>query len=118
MTDLEYVRRLGIIYQEVLKLRKDSDYRVNQPQMDKFVKVLDFFMDEASAQGGTVEPVKLVPKEGCGDLTAMFLVFNLYGDKVLRFCDVMRNCSAIGIDTLADGRLCIACTVPDVYVHI
>lgn len=115
MTGEEYVRRLGVLYDEILRLRKDDDYAVNQPQMDKLVAVLNFFLDAASELDGKVEPVMLAPKEEHGGVTATFLVFDIYGDKVQRFCDVMRHTSAITIDS-ADEGICISCTVPDVFV--
>lgn len=107
------------MYEEVLKLRKDSDYVVNQPQMDKFVKVLDFFLKHtASDPDADVEPVDLTPSEMHGGVTATFLVFDIYGDLVTEFCDTIRNCAAITIDAMTDGRVCISCTVPDVFVPI
>ncbi len=117
MSNEEYVKRLGILYDKVLSLRKDEDYVVNQPQMDKLVEVLDFFLDAAERLDGSVEPVALQPREEHGGVTATFLVFDLAGEQVTRFCDVMRNCSAIGIDTTVNGEVCISCTVPQVFVH-
>lgn len=117
MTDEQYVQRLGFIYNKVLSLRKDEDYIVNQPQMDKLVAVLDFFLDTAKKLDGKVESVDLTPREEHGGVTATFLVFDLYGEAIPRFCDVMRGCSAIGIDTTIKGEVCIACTIPNVFVH-
>lgn len=117
LTNEEYVARLGVLYDKVLGLRKDADYIVNQPQMDKLIAVLEFFLDTANELDGRVEPVKLKPKEEHGGVTATFLVFDLYDQKVLRFCEVMKACSAITIDTTSEGEVCISCTVPDVFVH-
>lgn len=117
MTNEEYVRRLGTLYSKVLDLRKDSDYIVNQSQMDKLVAVLEFFLDTAKALDGKVEPVRLKPREEHGGVTATFLVFDLFDDKVVRFCDVMKACSAITIDATTDGEVCISCTVPNVFIH-
>lgn len=116
MTNEEYVRRLGILYNKVLSLRKDADYIINQPQMDKLIKVLDFFIDASENLGGNVEPVNLRPREEHGGVTATFVVFDLYEEQVLRFCDVMKACSAITIDSTSDGEVCISCTIPHVFV--
>lgn len=116
MTNEEYVKHLGILYNEILNLRKDEDYVVNQPQMDKLVEVLEFFLDAAKRLDGSVEPVVLQPKEEHGGVTATFLVFDLAGEQVAKFCDVMRNCSAIGVDAKTNGEVCISCTVPKVFV--
>lgn len=117
MNDVEYVRRLGVLYQEVLKLRKNDEYRINQIQMDKFTKVLDFFMKH-TIDDDYVDPVDIAPEELHGGVTAVFVVFDVCGDEVLEFCEVMKACSAITIDSLEDGRICISCTVPDVFVPV
>lgn len=117
MSNEEYVRRLGSLYAEVLSLRKDSDYAVNQPQMDKLVEVLEFFLDAARRLNGNVEPVRLVPRQEHGGVTATFVVFDIIGDDILKFCDVMRHTSAITIDGTEDG-ICISVTVPEVFVPL
>lgn len=117
MNDAEYVKRLGILYNKVLSLREDEGFVINQPQMDKLVKVMTFFMDETQAQEGFLEPVKLAPREEHGGVTATFLVFDIIDDTVQRFCDVMRNCSAITIDCTDEG-VCISCTIPNVFVPV
>ena len=115
MSDEEYVRQFGTLYNQVMNLKDDKDYVINAPQMEKLVKVLGFFIDEAKKQDGKVEPLSLSPREEHGGVTATFLVFDIYGDTVKRFCDVMRECSALGIDTCKDGA-CISCTIPNVFV--
>lgn len=117
MTNEEYVRRMAVLYDKVLSLRKDSDYIVNQPQMDKLIAVLEFFLDSARRLDGKVEPVTLKPREEHGGVTATFLVFDLFNEQVQRFCEVMKACSAITIDTLTSGGVCISCTVPEVFTH-
>ena len=115
MTNEEYIARIGALYSKIMSIRKDSDFVVNQPQMDKLVDVLTFFMDTAKKLDGKVEPVKLVPREEHGGVTATFLVFDIYGDDVARFCDVMRYASAIGIDSMDEG-ICISVTIPNVFI--
>lgn len=115
MTNEEYLARIGTLYNKIMSIRKDSDFIVNQPQMDKLVDVLTFFMDAARDLDGRVEPVKLVPREEHGGVTATFLVFDVYGDGVKRFCDVMRSASAISIDSMDEG-ICISVTIPNVFI--
>lgn len=116
MTDVEYIKRITQLYGAVLSLRKDDDYVVNQPQMDKFVEVLDFFMNEARENHGKIEPVNLSPKEEHGGVTATFIVFDIYGEDIQKFCKVMSYTSAITIDGTEDG-ICISVTVPEVFVQ-
>lgn len=117
LSNEEYVRRLAVMYNEVMKLRRDEDYVVNQPQMDKLIKLLEFFLDSAKELKGNVEPVELRPREEHGGVTATFLVFDVYGDNVKKFCNVLSACSAVSIDAKTNGEVCISCTIPDVFVH-
>ena len=116
MTDEEYIRRIGQLYNHILSLRKDADYVVNQPQMDKLVELLDYFIAKANALDGEVQKVNLKPAEIHGGVTAHFLVFDTHGDDVQKFCKVLSYCSAIGIDALESGDVCIDCTIPNVFI--
>lgn len=116
MTNEEYVRKLGIMYQKILDARSDEDFIVNQPQMDKLMKIVEFFVDATMRLKGSVEKVDIAPREEHGGVTARFIIFTVRGDTVQKFCDVMRFCSAISIDSTDEG-ICISCTVPNVFVH-
>lgn len=115
MTNEEYVRRIGIMYEKILELRKSGDYIVNQPQMDKLVDIYKLFLEIADDGPDEVEPFLMAPKEEHGGVTAHFVVFDVYGDMVKRFTDALSVCSAIGID-VANGKVCISCTVPNCFV--
>ncbi len=117
MTDAEYVKRISQLYSAILNLRDDEDYAINQPQMDKLIEVLEFFMNAAQNSNGKVEPISLVPKEEHGGVTATFIVFDIYGDDIQRYCKVMSYTSAITIDGTEDG-ICISVTVPEVFVPV
>ena len=117
MTNEEYVSRLGKLYDKILSLRRDDEYIINQPQFEKLIEVLNFFMDSAKDGSGKVEPVKLIPREEHGGVTATFLAFDIYGEAVQKFCEVMRFTSAITIDATTQGEVCISVTVPEVFVH-
>lgn len=112
----KYVEKLAAMYSQIMDLRKDDDYVVNQPQMDHLMKIVEFFIDAANEQGGKVQPLKLIPREERGGVTASFVVFDIFGEQVLRFCDVMRNASAISIDG-GEDCIYISCTVPNVFIH-
>lgn len=116
MENEEYVRRLGFLYEKVMSLRKDEDYVVYQPQMNKLIEVLEFFLNTAKECSGEVEPVMLSPREEHGGVTATFLVFDIYGEGIQQFCNVIRHCSVLTIDSTTDG-ICISVTVPNVFIH-
>lgn len=117
LTNEEYVKRLGQLYEKVLSLRDDDNYVINQPQMDKLIEVLNFFLDAAQKCNGKVEPVKLTPRAEHGGVTATFLVFDIYGEDIQKYCEVMSYTSAITIDATEDG-ICMSVTVPEVFVPI
>lgn len=117
MTDTEYVKRITQLYSTILSLRKDDNYAINQPQMDKLIEVLDFFMNIARKSNGKVEPVSLLPREEHGGVTATFIVFDIYGEDIQNYCKVMSYTSAITIDGTEDG-ICISVTVPEVFVPV
>lgn len=111
-----YVKRLGEIYHKVMDLRTDDNYVVNQPQMEKLTDVLNFFLDMSNKCNGEVEPVALIPKEEHGGVTAKFVVFDIFGDDIQRFCEVIKHTSALTIDSELDNKICISVTVPEVFV--
>ena len=116
LTDRELAARLTAMYNEVIRLRKDEDFAVNQPQMDKFLAVIRFYLDMSEYLNGSIDEVSLVPTKEHGGVTATFQVFDLYGDQVQKFCEVMSGCSAISIDIAEDDKVCISCTVPNVFI--
>lgn len=116
MTDEQFVRELGSLYEKVMELRKNEDYVVNQAQMDKFVEVLTFFTKATKKGHGKVESIDLKPKEEHGGLTATFVVFDVYGEEeVQKFSKVISYASAVTIDGTSDG-ICISLTIPNVFV--
>lgn len=70
MTNEEYVRRIGVMYEKILELRKSGDYIVNQPQMDKLIDIYKFFLEVADDDFDEVEPFLMDPKEEHGGVTA------------------------------------------------
>lgn len=117
MNDEEFVRRLGQIYEKVMELRRDEDYEVNQPQMDKLIQLYRFFKDKEHSPEDKVEGLDLVPREECAGITANFLVFSLNGpEQVQAFCNVLQYCSAFDVDVVDGNKVSIGCTIPDVFV--
>lgn len=43
MSNEDFVRRFGVLCDEVFKARRDSDYLINESQMAKFEKLVRFF---------------------------------------------------------------------------
>lgn len=117
MNNFDSVKKMGELYEEILRFRKDDDYEINPAQLDKLVQVTAFFMDAAKQLDGRVEPVRLVPREEHSGVTAEFPVFDIVGEDIHWLCDVMQHCSALTIDPAGEG-VCISCTVPDVFIPV
>lgn len=115
MSDEEFVRRMGQIYNNLLKIQKDEDYVINQPQMEKFCDIYGFLLETVKKCGGKVDKSVLVPREECGGINAYFTVLDIWGDSVKKFCDVMQHASAFSIDSTNDG-ICLSITVPNVFI--
>lgn len=115
MDNVWFIKKFGEIYNRVMSLRKNEDYVVNPRQMDRFLDLVNFFLHHVD-EDGNVEIEENEPKTGLGGVTATFLVMTLRGDEVTEFCNVMKCCSAVSIDSCDDGA-CISCTVPEVFVR-
>ena len=113
----DYEREIWELYEREMQSRDNADYVVNRSQMQKLIDAYGFFVGAAEGSGGDVEPFRMVPKEVNGGITAYFRVFYLNGDGVRRFCEVIQNASAISIDSLTDGTVCISLTIPRVFQH-
>lgn len=111
----DYAKQVWELYEQEMNSRKDSDYEVNSGQMQKLIDAYGFFMELAAKNNGKVEPFRIAPKEVSGGITAYFTVFYLSGDDIERFCDIVRGFSAISIDSLKDGTVCLSFTVPKVF---
>ena len=118
MDDAWFVKKFGEIYEEVLALRDNEDYVVNPVQMDRFLDLINYFMDRASEYDEDyVEIEKPEKKQEFGGVTATFVVFSLSGnDQVKEFCKAIKYCSAISVDVVDGYKVRISCTVPDVFV--
>ena len=113
----EYEKKLWELYEKEMQSRDNADYTVNREQMQKLIDAYGFFNKIAQECGGTIEPFRIVPKEVNGGITAYFRVFHIFGDNVARFCEVVRNVSALSIDSLDNGTVCLSMTIPRVFKH-
>lgn len=119
LTDEEFVAMVGAVYEQVRRTKRNSDYVVNQPQMDKFNEILAYFARKAAEyEGDEIQSISLEPIDECGDLTARFLVFSVNGEEAIQeFCKIISYCSAFDIDSIVPEGICISITVPRVFVE-
>lgn len=118
MDDNEVFERVGKVYQEYLNSVSEEDFRINKHQLNEFLKVLSFFVDAAEQMNGNIQVAEIRPKDTVGWVSATFMVFNITGDDITRFCDVVKSCSAVTIDSMADGKICISATISKVFDYV
>lgn len=117
MSNSEYLKSFGKLYEKVIALRNDDDFLINEPQMVKFFEVYEFFTKAANeTDTAKVEPIKLVPREEHGGITATFVVFDMYGEILEDFKKIVQHLSAMTIDVVNDEEVCISVTVPSVFI--
>ena len=90
MREAEEVMILGMIYEAVMEKERNGDYVADLEQFRRYEEALDFFSDIARKCGGEVEACELIPKERHGGITATFTVFDVYGEDLKRFCEIMK----------------------------
>lgn len=114
MTDFEFAKKYGAVYNNILSIRKDKDYVVDNTQMQHFLDIVLFFRNLQESIGGEIYPIKIEPRMESGGFTAEFSVFDIYLEQVRAFCNVLQYASAVSIDG-DDGRVCISITVPNIF---
>ena len=116
ISDLEFARKIMNALGKEMEDVNTEDFEVNPDQMKKLSDLVEFFKKAAKDLGGKIESVSLDPSNPPSGVTANFVVFDLFGEDVQRFCDVIRSCSAISMDVNTNDEICISCTVPDVFI--
>ncbi len=118
MTNEQFVKKFGEEYSSLLEEASKFNYEVNEEQFAKLLDLVKFFKEYIKENGGSAEPVNLDPREIHSGLTVSFVVFNITGDEIQKFCDVVKNTTALSIDATNDEKVCISMTIPDVFRKI
>lgn len=115
MKDKE-LQQLGIEYLKLLEESKDKHYEINEVQYKKLERVILYFKKYIKENGGSADPIDLTPNIGGNGLTCYFTLFDICGDEVQEFCDVIKGVSAFSLDATNDGQVCISVTVPNIFI--
>lgn len=118
MSNEQFVKEFGEQYLALLEKAEKMHYTVNEVQYRKLVNLCKFFKNYIEENGGKAEPIDLNPAEIHSGLTVEFVVFNIIGNEIQEFCEVVKDTTALSLDTTTDGKVCISMTVPDVFVKI
>ena len=117
LSDLEFAKQLMEAYDKEMANANPEDYEIDPIQLKKMNDLIEFFKKAAKDLGGKIESIDLNPSKPPNGITANFIVFDLFGDDIQRFCDVIRHCSAISMDVTVNDEISISCTIPGVFVH-
>lgn len=115
MTDEQFVAKFGEEYLKVLNNAQNKQFNINEENFEKFHRIVEFFKHYVEENGGGVLKVDVTPEEIHSGVEASFVVFDITGDKIKAFADVIKGASAFGIDSTTDGKICISITVADVF---
>lgn len=115
LNDAEYMRAFWDLYRSVLARQNYANLRVNPDQMQKYISAVHFLKRIADKCGGQVEPCKIDPRARHGDVVAYFEVFDVYGDEIKEFSEIVGNSSAFNIEKTKRGS-CINFTIPNIFV--
>ena len=116
LSDKEFAERFIAACDEEMRRTNREDIKVNPVQLQKLNNLVNFFKETAKKLGGKIESIDLDPVSPPNGVTANFIVFDLAGNEVQRFCDVIRECSAVSIDVTVDDEVSISCTIPNVFI--
>lgn len=115
MTADSFLQRANELYEAAIADLDDNDFVIDETQQYAFIEALCFFVKTASSCGGEIEVAPITPKQGNGGITATYRVFDVAGEDIPRMCEALKHTSAITIDGLTDGRVCVSVTIPRVY---
>ncbi len=108
---------LGVTLEESFDGLNDEDYRINPEQWTKMLDAVSFFNDYVKEKEGKLEPCRLQPKMQHGGITAYSRCFDVTASDVQQFAKAISCASAITIDTMLSGEVCISLTIPNVFVR-
>ena len=116
MNDAEFLRMVGQLYEYALRKEDDNDYMLNTPQYLKLVEAQAAFTRLAEKNDGTVEMVRLSPRERCAGLEAQVLVLDLKPEDLPGFFRVLQYGTGLYVEAKTTGEVCMSMTIPDVFI--
>ena len=100
---------------EEMSRRNNDDYEVDPENMQHLFRAYRFFIKKAHEHNGKIDPFVYNPKEEVGHLDAHFFYFELSGDDLLGFSEILSHASAVSIDATLDGCTHFSMVFPAVY---
>jgi len=111
------LQQLAKDYLKYLDSKSNDDFEINETQFEKYKEVLVFFRTLTKDDKEAKIEIRLEPKETIGGLTCTTYLFDLWGETLKEFNKVLSFCSAMSIDALNDGKVCISMTIPDIFIE-
>ena len=103
---------------ESLDARDNADYMLNFTQAQKLFEIVRFAKTIGKGVQNVDCEVKLIPKETCGGINIITDILSFNGEKETQeIARLLSYASAWTVNTMADERVCLSITVPNVYIH-
>jgi len=91
-------------------------YVVNPLQLERFKRVLDFFVDVTAEGVNRIESIELMPYKRDGVITASLTALDVSKDDVEHLCEISTGIASIAVEATEDCAVLITATVADVFV--
>lgn len=114
MSPEEFAKMFADFYEEMIEDADSKDYEINDIQWKRLMDIVEVFYSVAEPED-KVYPVKLIPQRIVGGATAEFILFHVYGESLIHFCEVLKHASAFSLDATTSGRVVMSVTVPNVF---
>lgn len=131
MTNDEFVNMVAQTLFKINNSQKNLEFQTNPEQMEKFVKLLDFFTKEAGEIErlggiGRIDEASVEPRNRDGILTVTITILDVSGERLELLSDLWDYCSELHIgvhrefltEEKIDDYISVKITmrVPDVYI--
>lgn len=94
------------------------NYELDQEQEFVFKEAYEFFEYISKKYGGSVEEIDLPKGNLSKGLTAHSYLYDLYGNDLQRFIEVISDAYSVSMDADIDGMVNISIIIPGVYKRV
>lgn len=118
--DREIMKFAMSMYKEALSEESDSDYEMNPPQMEVFIKTVKYFKDLIEPKyGESVQYEVRSPKEQNGYISVkmQLIDFTSEKDRIEEFCKIVSESISFGVCPTNKGDyIKVELVIPDLYI--
>lgn len=114
--DKEFLQQIGKYLDDSMKA-DPNDYKINKPQWNKMMKMIEYFVEIFPATGKDFKPDHIIPSIGSGCVTIIFRLASLDTPlDIVEFTDALLCANRVVFDSNTDGNVCIEAVVSKVFI--